>query len=718
MGNFIERKKAEEKLKESHAELEEKVKERTSELASALSKLITEMEEKEKIQSKIKILAFAIRSIKDCVFITDLDNNTLFVNQAFEDTYGYTEKEIYGKEIPILNEDLISPSLLNDIKMKNVKEGWKGELITVRKDGTKFYTYLSMSSIKNEEGNTEALVGISQDITEMKNYEKLINKRNNLLNILNDIIRVTNRASNLEIAIQYSINKVCQYTTWDIGHCYLIKDDQLKSSGIWNENLSEKYNKFKEVSDEFIYNIGEGTPGKAIQDSKSEWINVEHLDDVHVYKRSEISKDMGIKTCITVPIPMQNENIGVLEFFIQKREPQDFEVLECIKNIGIELGSLCEKLNTLEKINKSEKLLNDAQHIAKLGSWEWDVLKNSISWSDELYKMYEIERKDFDPPTYEGYLKRVYAEDAGKVNSVVQNAIDEKKSFSFFHRIKTESGKIKTVKSQGEVFEDDTGRVIRMFGTAHDITEIKRVEEELLRANLKLVETQKELIHNEKLAALGRFSSGVAHEIRNPLANIASLTQMVLKADIDERNKKRLRYILTNSEIANDIIKSLLNFASPGDLNFTSINIEGILNNIIESVDARMSEKNIMIIKDIPEDLPSLRLDRLKIENAVMNFISNSIDAMPNGGTLTVRVIEDKVCKTLNLDIIDTGIGISPENMDKILEPFFTTKDEGVGLGMGLAYQAVKQHNGTFRIQSTEDKGTHIEIKLPIEKHK
>ncbi len=101
-----------------------------------------------------------------------------------------------------------------------------------------------------------------------------------------------------------------------------------------------------------------------------------------------------------------------------------------------------------------------------------------------------------------------------------------------------------------------------------------------------------------------------------------------------------------------------------------------------------------------------------------MNFVSNAIDAMTGGGTLTVRVTEDKVNQFIKLDIIDTGVGIPPENLDKILEPFFTTKDEGVGLGMGLAYQTIKLHKGTFRIQSIEDQGTHIEIKLPFENHK
>lgn len=411
IGNFMERKKAEEKLKIFYLELEEKVRERTNELTFALSELIKKGEEKEIIQNKIKLFSHAIRSIKDCVFITDLNQNTIFVNEAFETTYGYYLEELSGKEIPLLSEKNISRNLKEDIIDRTMKKGWKGELMTCRKDGTSFYTYLSTSAIRNDEGKADALVGICQDITELK-----------------------------------------------------IAEDELRKS----------------------------------------------------------------------------------------------------------------------------------------------------------------------------------------------NAI--------------------------------------------------------------LLETQKELIYTEKLAALGRFSSGIAHEIRNPLANINSLAQLISKANIDEKNKRRLNYIVTNVEIANKIIKNLLSFASPGDPDFSFKNLNEILNNILESVEARCKTNNINIVREIPSDLPLLYLDKLKLESSFMNFVSNSIDAMYTGGTLTVKVTEDNQKEEIKIDFTDTGEGIPPENMDKILEPFFTTKDEGVGLGMGLAYQTIKLHQGKFKIESTEGKGTHIEIILPNRK--
>ncbi|MBK7253519.1 MAG: PAS domain S-box protein [Ignavibacteria bacterium] len=403
IGNFIERKKAEEKLRISNLKLEEKVRDRTSELASALSKLIKESEEKEQIQNKIKLFAHAIRSIKDCVYITDLRNNTMFVNQAFQYIYGYDEAELLEKEIPILNQSRITTALKSDIENRTLKDGWRGELMTEKKDGSAFHTYLSTSSIRNDEGKAQAFVGICQDISELKKNEELLKKRNNLLNVLNDVIRFTNRTFDFRKAILYSINKVCEYTHWEIGHCLLVKNNKLCSSYIWNENIANEYLAFKETAEKITFDTIEGYPGRSYYEGLASWMSIKDLTDRKLFKRQEVAENLELKTGIWVPIVMEKEVIGVLEFFKKGEEAIDHEILDCIINIGIELGSLCEKLDAISKIKKNEKILNEAQYIAKLGSWEWDVENNIVVWSDEMYNIYELNKKEFDP-TFEDFL--------------------------------------------------------------------------------------------------------------------------------------------------------------------------------------------------------------------------------------------------------------------------------------------------------------------------
>ena len=713
IGNFMERVKTKEKLRISYLELEEKVKERTNDLARTLSKLIKESAEKEKIQSRIKLFAHAVRSIKDCVFITDLNYKTIFVNESFQSAYGYMPDEIMGKEIPVLSNENVTPNLKKDIYTKTLNEGWKGELITYGKNGSGFPTYLSTSSVRNDEGTAEAIVGICQDISDLKKTQEIVNRRNSLLILLNDVIRFISKSFEFNEAVQYSINKVCEYTHWDIGHCFLLKNDNLISSGIWNEELAEEYYQFRDISEQPDLLMSKDIPGNALEKGSASWLDIDTQTDDKYFKRSHVTKSLGINTGIWVPISLPGKTIGLLEFFKKEKEQPDQELLDFIYNIGLELCRHYEKLETIDKLKQSEKLLTDAQHITKLGSWKWDIKNNEIIWSDEMYAIYGFNKKD-NVLTYEKYLKLIHPDDIEKARSIIKESIENKKPFSYYHRIILPSGEMKIIKAQGEVILNEDNAVTQMFGTGHDVTEIRLAEEELRKTNTKLIETQKELIYNEKLAALGRFSSGIAHEIRNPLANINSLAQLISKADIDEKNKKRLNYIITNVDIANKIIKNLLSYATPEDLDFSYRNVKEIIENILESVEARCKNNNIKIVAEIPVDLPLLFIDKLKLESSFMNFVSNSIDAMSDGGTLTVKVEVNKAGNEFIIDFYDTGIGIPPENLDKILEPFFTTKDEGVGLGMGLAYQTIKLHHGEFDIDSTLGKGTHITIKLPI----
>ncbi|MDD5360574.1 MAG: PAS domain S-box protein [Ignavibacteria bacterium] len=374
---------------------------------------------------------------------------------------------------------------------------------------------------------------------------------------------------------------------------------------------------------------------------------------------------------------------------------------------------ITERKKAEETLRISEKQLKEAQKIAKLGSWVWNVINDDVIWSEEMYYIFEVKHEK--TMTYQKYLELLGEENKIQRQQAIDEAIKNGTSFHYYLNYKTPSGRNKILSSRGEIEKEPGGKIIRMVGTVMDITRIKMVEEELRETNERLIIMQKELIHNEKLAALGRFSSGIAHEIRNPLANISALAQLVSKAKIDdEKMKKHLKYILVNSDIANNIIKDLLHFASPDDLVLEQISIRDIVENVVNSIEARCLENKIVLTKQIGSDIPEIQADKVKIENALLNFISNAIEAMPVGGNLSVKTYLDKTHNDIVIDIIDTGQGIPAENIDKIFEPFFTTKASGTGLGLGLAYQTIKSHSGILNIISEPGKGTNVIIKLPI----
>ena len=247
-----------------------------------------------------------------------------------------------------------------------------------------------------------------------------------------------------------------------------------------------------------------------------------------------------------------------------------------------------------------------------------------------------------------------------------------------------------------------------------EIKERKEAEVKLSLSNEKLKKAQDELVHSEKLASLGRFSAGIAHEIRNPLANISSLAQLLIRKNPDSEANKHLNYIITNANIANNIIKELLSLASRDNINFQNVNIASLIDNIYNSIEARCKKNKIILNKNISNDIPDTLINEDKMQTAFLNLISNAIEAMPTGGRLDITGHADHSKNEAVISFIDTGSGIPVENLSKVLEPFFTTKHDGTGLGLSLTYHVVQAHGGRIEIESKINEGTKFTIRLPL----
>lgn len=249
----------------------------------------------------------------------------------------------------------------------------------------------------------------------------------------------------------------------------------------------------------------------------------------------------------------------------------------------------------------------------------------------------------------------------------------------------------------------------------HDMTERRQAKDALAEAYEELKETQQELIQIEKLALLGKFSSGIAHEIRNPLANICASAQFCLaKYELDEEIKKHLRIMLRNSEHANKIIKDLIDLAKPSEVSLEPGDISDLISSVCDLVKTRCEKQHILLHKKVSRRLPHILMDKERIEKALLNFILNAVEAMPKGGKIAINAYPHFDKDQVIISILDTGKGIPQEDFDNIFHPFFTTKRTGIGLGLCLADQVISSHKGRLSINSIVGEGTEITIKLPI----
>jgi PAS domain S-box-containing protein len=249
----------------------------------------------------------------------------------------------------------------------------------------------------------------------------------------------------------------------------------------------------------------------------------------------------------------------------------------------------------------------------------------------------------------------------------------------------------------------------------HDITERRQAKESLAEAYGELEETQQELIRIEKLALLGKFSSGIAHEIRNPLANIRASAQFCLaQYKLNKEIKKHLGIMLRNSEHANKIIKDLIDLAKPSEVSLKPGRTGEVIKRVCNLVKTRCEKQRVLVHTKVSRRLPSILMDKERMEKAFLNFVLNALDAMPKGGELTIYVYPDFDKDKVIITIQDTGKGIPEEDLDNIFHPFFTTKHTGIGLGLCLADQVISSHKGNLSVASKVGEGTTITIELPI----
>jgi signal transduction histidine kinase len=232
--------------------------------------------------------------------------------------------------------------------------------------------------------------------------------------------------------------------------------------------------------------------------------------------------------------------------------------------------------------------------------------------------------------------------------------------------------------------------------------------------NQELRRTQKQLIQSEKLAALGRLSASIAHEINNPLGIIKNylliLTESMKDADPNQSN---LKVVGEEVDRVARIVKSLLDFCRPKTEIMSILDMAEIISQTITLVEKQFLKENIVIKRDLPEKFPQVKGFEDEIKQVFLNLLMNSKDFMPRGGEILVSVHQND--DTVEIEFSDTGCGIPEENISRVFEPFFTTKGEGKGTGLGLwiCYGIVERHGGTI-VAKRKNKGTSFLITLPI----
>jgi len=249
-----------------------------------------------------------------------------------------------------------------------------------------------------------------------------------------------------------------------------------------------------------------------------------------------------------------------------------------------------------------------------------------------------------------------------------------------------------------------------------DLQEIRTLEREM--------EDQAHILHQDKMMSLGRLAASVVHEINNPLAGILNYLRLMLRILdeeqlTEERVEKFKHYLkLVENEIDRcaQIVASLLNFSRVSPPTFGEVRIQELIERCIILSQHKLELSNIQLKSSIQNGIPAVRGDFNQLQQCIINLIFNAIDAMPNGGTLTIEGHYEPKSQVAVIMVIDSGQGIDPADLPYIFEPFYTTKSQafGVGLGLSTAYGIIERHNGSVDVDSQPGKGAVFKLKIPV----
>jgi len=380
------------------------------------------------------------------------------------------------------------------------------------------------------------------------------------------------------------------------------------------------------------------------------------------------------------------------------------------------LRDITERKKAEDAVIIANKKMRLAADSAQFGIWDLDLKKNLLEWDDWMFRLYGVDRDDFGG-AYEAWQAGVHPDDLDRSSEEVERALRGEKDFDTEFRIVRPDGVVRHLKAHATVSRNSQGEPIHMTGINYDITKQKVLEASIQRA--------------QKIESIGNLAGGIAHDFNNILFPIIGMSEMLIE-DLppDSGEKKNAEEIFKAGQRGSDLVKQILAFSRQSEHKMMPTRIQNVLKEVIKL--SRSTIPTFIEMKqDIQQDCGMVLADPSQIHQIGMNLITNAYHAVEDtGGIISIKLrqteIEPPESLIINLSpgtyeilsISDTGHGMSEEIIGKIFDPYFSTKEQGKGTGLGLAvvYGIVKEHGGNIKVYSEIGKGSTFDIYLPSKK--
>lgn len=603
----------------------------------------------------------------DTIYISSPDGKLLDINQAGIELFGYHSKEEI-LSIEIGKDFYVNPADREKIKLQLKRNGYVKDFETTlkKKDGSIITAQISANVERDDNDEIFAYRGIIRDVTGNKEAENRLNEY---------VSQLTAAEENQRILLD-NIQTQVWYLTDD--HTYgAVNEAHADFNGVKKEDLA-----FRDMNDIFPKNIADLY--RSLNTRVFKTGNPEYTEEW-------VPLASGEKRLLSVKkIPKLRED-GTVEYVVCSAE------------------DITDRKQAEDNFRQSEEQFrliteNIADMIAVL-DLDGKRLYNSPSYKPILGDVQSLRGTDS--------FQEIHPEDRNRIREIFQQTVKTGTGQRTEYRFLLKDGSIRFIESQGSTIRDNQGNVSQVVLVSRDVTDKKQLEQQALRS--------------QRMESIGTLAGGIAHDLNNVLAPMMLSFEILSKKVTDKQSKVILQMLQSTAERGADLIKQVLSFARGVEGERTIVQIRHLIDDI-GNIIKQTFPKSISFHKNIPKDLPTISADATQIHQVLMNLCVNSRDAMPQGGRIDIKadsVVLDEQYISMHQDakpghytritLTDQGVGIPPAVIERIFEPFFSTKEIGKGTGLGLStvHTIVKSHGGFITVYSEVGKGTTFRVHLP-----
>jgi PAS domain S-box-containing protein len=374
---------------------------------------------------------------------------------------------------------------------------------------------------------------------------------------------------------------------------------------------------------------------------------------------------------------------------------------------------LTERKRVEEALRSSEEQLRIAQKASGAGAWDWNPASGVCTWSEDHARIFGL-APDNLRQTWASFLGLVHPDDRSRVQTLTIQALKPEGELEIEYRIERPDAQVRWVMSKGRTYCDNVGVPLRMIGLTQDITDRKQLEQTLQK-------TQSEIAHLSRVLTMGELTSSIAHEVNQPLAAVvtngdACLRWLSLEPPNLAKARESVCWIIEEGKRAGQVIKRIRALAKNTPAQKTALAVNEVIEEVIGLVNGELVRNRVSLQTQLAPELPGVLGDRVQLQQVILNLVANGIEAMnaisqwPKELSISSKATEDD---RVLVSVRDCGTGFAPRLIDRVFDAFFTTKNEGMGLGLSISRTIVEAHGGKLWAVANNDHGATFKFTLP-----